>query len=208
MAEQGQQISKILADRNQARRQSDKVRRDSLTTEQKEEINARRREKDRAKRNSLPPKSLTTEEKEQINAVRRAKDKAKRNSLASEQKERINALRRAAEQRTSAERITDEKRARRRTNAAARRDTACPESIAMPCPNATILPTSTPEYTTIRTDGNTLIFKNLFISWCIKESYLPDQKICRRHGGLSQRYHGRKDHPKRPNGRGVLHVCP
>jgi hypothetical protein len=138
-----------------------------------EDRNQARRERDRARRNSL-----TTEQKEEINACRRAK----RNSLTVEQKNEINARRRMASQRTSTQRIPEEKRAQRRANAAARRNTPCPESIAMPCPNAANLPTinlgsstqkshpkertaspsvspstSTPEYI-IRTDGNMPIF--------------------------------------------------
>ena len=62
MAEQGQPISNIPDDRNQERRDRDKTRRNSLTTEQKEKINARRR----AKQNSLAP-----EQKKEINAARR-----------------------------------------------------------------------------------------------------------------------------------------
>ena len=113
---------------------------------------------------------MTTEQKEEINARRRAKDRAKRNSLAPEKKEEINEIRRAAKQPTP----TEENRARRRKNATARRDTPCAESIAMTCPNRASLLTSTPDYT-IRTDGNTTIFKNLLMSWFIKALYLPDQ---------------------------------
>ena len=102
MAEQRQQMSNISEDRNQARRERDRTRRNSLTTEQKEEINARRR----------------------------ANDRVKRNSLTAEQKKEINARKRASEQRTSIQRITEENRARRRTNAARRRNTPCTESIA------------------------------------------------------------------------------
>ena len=137
MADQRPPISNILEGRKEARRERDRARRNSLTDEQKEEINARRR----------------------------AKARAKRNSLAAEKKEEINARTRAAEQ------ITEEKRARHRENTMARRNTPCAESIATPCPNATTLPTSTPEYT-IRTDGNTLIFTNFIYVMTHKASYL------------------------------------
>jgi hypothetical protein len=158
IADQRKPIPNISKGRNQARRERDRARRNRLTTEQKEEINARRR----------------------------AEDRTKRSSLTDEQKKDINARRRAARQRASTQTITDEKRAtllaQRRSKDAARRNTPCAESIAMPCPNAIALPltthassarggtasppaspsTSMPEYT-IRTDGNTRSLHPLFI---------------------------------------------
>jgi hypothetical protein len=104
--------------------------------------------------------------------------------LTAEQKKQITESRRAArQQRSSTKGISEEQRAallaKRRANDAARRNTPCAESIAMPCPDAITLPTvklasnthaslaregtasplaspsmSTPEYT-IRTNGNT-----------------------------------------------------
>jgi len=146
-----------------------------LSAGQKEEINAHNR---RAKQNNL-----TDEKREEINARRRARYRDQRNILPDEQKEDSNARRRAAKQ-TSKQRKTQEEMAamldQRRAKVAARKNTPCKESIAMPCPVAT-LPTinlasstqrkttgertssppappstSTPEYT-IRTDGNTPI---------------------------------------------------
>jgi hypothetical protein len=150
----------IIEDKNQARRERDRARIKSLTTEQKENINARRR--------------------------------AKRNSLSVEQKNKINGHRRLVEQRTSTQRLTEEKRAKRRANAAARRNTPCPESIAMPCPKinlgsstrgspakeGTSSPpvspsSSTPEYT-IGTNGNTQIFTPFIYAMAIKPSFVPD----------------------------------
>ena len=153
MADQRQPIANTAEDRNQARRERDRARRNSLTTEQREEINARRRagsnnENDRARRNSL-----TAEQREEINACRRAgrnnltrrENRARRNSLTAEQREEINARRRAAPRRTSMRTITEEERAallaRRRENTAARRNTPCAQSIAMPCPNVRNLST-------------------------------------------------------------------
>jgi hypothetical protein len=54
-------------DKNQARRERDRARQNSLTGQQKEEINAHRRAQRRAKLNSL-----TADEKEEINEHRRA----------------------------------------------------------------------------------------------------------------------------------------
>ena len=70
MAEQRQPIANISEDRNRARRERDRARRNSLTTEQKEEINARRR-------------AAREEQKEETNVRRRA--------AREEQKEEINA---------------------------------------------------------------------------------------------------------------------
>ena len=150
-----------MEDRNQARRERDRARRNSLTAEQKEEINARRRE---ARQN----KGLDE---------RNARQRDRRNNISLEEKQNNNA-----ERRTSRQSITEEERttllAKRKANAAAKRNTPCAEFIAMPCPNATNLQnipsTSTPEYT-IRTEGNTLILLPLFM----QSSYLLCQECCR-----------------------------
>ena len=147
MAEQSH-IAHISEDRNQARRERDRARRNSLTAEQKEEINARRRA---ARQN----KTLNE---------RNAQQRVTRRNISMEARQENNARRRASRQS-----ITGEERgtllALRRANNAARRNTPCAESIAMPCPNTTNLQTipstNTPEYT-IRTNGNTPIL-TLFI---------------------------------------------
>ena len=130
--------------KNQERRERDRARRNSLTVEQKEEINARRRE---ARQN----KGLDE---------RNARQRDRRKNISLEERQKNNA-----ERRTSRQSITREERTallgKRKANAAAKRNTPCAESIAMPYPNTTNLQktpsTSTPEYT-IRTEGNTLIF--------------------------------------------------
>jgi hypothetical protein len=171
-----QSTAKISEDRNQARRARDRARRNGLTAEEKEEINAHRRAI------SHP-----------ANQARRERDRARRNNLTAKQKEEINARRRAAPKPTSTQRKTEEEKAarlaRRRENVAARRNTPCAQSIAMQCPNAATLPmlnlassrhrsttregtsspppstsTSMPDYT-IRTDGNKTIFTH-FIYLC------------------------------------------
>jgi hypothetical protein len=176
IANQNQPITNISEDQNQARRERDRARRNSLTAEQKQEINACRRAGSRPN-----------------NQKRRERDRARRNSLAAEQKEEINVRRRAGRRPTSTQSKTEEERAamlaRRRANNAARRNTPCAESIAMPCPNAATLPTiilastthrsparegtaspttstptSTPDYT-VRTNGNTPNF-NPFVYLC------------------------------------------
>jgi hypothetical protein len=124
---QKQPTSKNSEDRNQARHARDRARRNYLTPEEKDEINAHRRAI------SKP-----------ANQARRDRDRARRNSLTAEQKNEINARRRAAPQPTSTQRKTEQEKtarlARRRENAAARRNTPCAESIAMQCPNAVTLP--------------------------------------------------------------------
>jgi hypothetical protein len=84
IADKRQPFANISQDRNQARCEHDRARRNSLTTEQKEEINAWRRTQNRAKQNSL-----SVEQKEEINAHRRAQYKAKQQSLTDEQKDEI-----------------------------------------------------------------------------------------------------------------------
>jgi hypothetical protein len=126
---------------------------------------------------------LTTEQKEKINERRRVQ----RNSMTADKKEETNARRRATRQPTSTQRKTEEERvailAHRKAKAAAKRNTPCKESIAIPCPIATTLPTinlastthrqpakertaspthspssmSMPEYS-INTEGNKIIF--------------------------------------------------
>ena len=157
MADQRQSTANTSEDKNQARRERDRARRNSLTTEQRDEINARRRAASR-----------------RDNQQRHEHDRARRLSLTHEQKEDINARRRKIPRCN----ITEDKRpsvqAQRRENAAAKRNTACPESIAMPCPNAAILQTinlassthispvregreGAPDFT-IRTNSKTIIF--------------------------------------------------
>ena len=169
MADQRQSIANTLEDKSQARRERDRARRNSLTAEQKEVINARRRT---ARQNKV----VNEEERREENERRRTSRQAKHNSLTDKQKEENNACRRAtrqnktldernAQQRASRNNITGDERAtllaKRKANAATKRNTVCAESLAMPCPNATnltkISSTSTPEYT-IRTEGNTSIF--------------------------------------------------
>ena len=165
MADQKQLIANIPEDRNQARRERDRARRNSLTAEQKEEINARQRA---ARQN----KALDE---------RNAQQRASRQNISTKERRENNARRRTARQSiTGGERAA--LLAQRKANAATRRNTPCAESIAMPCPNATTLPTihqilrrhkstakegtasppgspstSMPEYT-VRTDGTTPIF--------------------------------------------------
>jgi hypothetical protein len=130
---------------------------------------------------------MTAEKKEDINGRRRAEDRSQRNKLTAEQNEETNARRRATRQPTSTQRKTEEERvamlAHRKAKAAAKRNTPCKESIAIPCPCATTLPTinrastthkqptkegtasptpspssmSMPEYS-INTEGNKIIF--------------------------------------------------
>jgi hypothetical protein len=139
----------IAEDRKQARRERDRARRNSLTAEQKEEINARRR----AQLNSL-----TVEQKEEINARKRAQKRAKLNSLTAEEREEINERRRATRRPTSTQTLNEEKRAtlqaQRRANAAARRNIPCAESIAMLCPNAIALPTGSTTHESPTTEGS------------------------------------------------------
>ena len=80
---QRQPTANISEDRNQARRERDRARRNSLTAEEKKENNARRR-----------ASGKSTEENERQRACWRAK----RNSLTAEEKDEINAQRRASRQ--------------------------------------------------------------------------------------------------------------
>ena len=142
MAERRQSIVNTSQDKNQVRRERDRARRNSLTAEKKEEINARRRaawqKKTQYEKNKRQRPNLTTEEKLKDNIRHRMSMQNK----SEEGREKLLA--------------------RRKATKAATKNTPCPQSIAMSCPNATnltkIASTSTPEYT-IRTEGNTLIFK-------------------------------------------------
>jgi hypothetical protein len=140
LADQRQPVANISEDRNRARRERDRAQRNSLTTEQKKEINARRR----AARQS---KALTDKQKEKINARRRAARQS--NALTAEKKKEINARRRTTRQnktvderntiqRASRQNIAPQKRqallAKRKANAAARQNIPCADSIALPCP--------------------------------------------------------------------------
>lgn len=72
----------VKDDKNQQRRNRDKARRDSLTPEQREEMNARRRASRQNKTNEdrnasqwVARQNLTTKERQEINARRRAASK-------------------------------------------------------------------------------------------------------------------------------------
>lgn len=133
MDKQGQPIVNILEDKKQKRREYDRARRNSLSAEKKEEVNARRR---------------AIRQNKEFNE-RNAQQRAIRQLLSPDEKKRNNAQRR---ERTGMQTITKEKRtglqARRRANAEARRNKPCAESIAMPCPNAPTLPTRNVESST------------------------------------------------------------
>jgi ribosomal protein L20A (L18A) len=110
-----------------------------LTVKQKEVINSHRRA---ARQNKV----LTTEQKEEINAHKRvtwhnktldernARHRASRQNISIEEKQEKNVNRRACRQsipKEEREVLLDQCKA----NATARRNTPCPKSIAMPCPN-------------------------------------------------------------------------
>lgn len=72
----------VKEDKNQQRRNRDKARRDSLTPEQREEVNARRRAsrknrtiEDRNASQRAVRQNLTTKERQEMNARRRAASK-------------------------------------------------------------------------------------------------------------------------------------
>jgi hypothetical protein len=147
-----------------------------LTTEQKEEINARRRAarqnkalEERNARQSANKKNISAEERQKNNA-RRMKS---RQNIAPQERQEMNANRRARRQ-SIPEYERQALLAKRRANAMARRNTPCADSIAMPCPNAASLATgnlakegdasppispswSTSDYT-IGTEGDSSIF--------------------------------------------------
>lgn len=114
------------------------ARRDSLTPEQREEMNARRRAsrqnktiEDRNSSQSAARQNLTTKERQEMNAHRRAASK----NIPVEQRQEMNARRRARRQSIP----PDERkalRAQRNADLAAKRKTPYAECIAMPCPYA------------------------------------------------------------------------
>jgi hypothetical protein len=128
----------VKEDKNQRRRNRDKARRDSLTPEQREEMNARRRASRKNKTNEdrnasqrVARQNLTTKERLEMNARRRAASK----NIPIEQRQEMNARRRARRQSIP----PDERkalRAQRNADLAAKRKTPCAECIAMPCPDA------------------------------------------------------------------------
>jgi hypothetical protein len=157
-----------------------------LTTEQKEEINARRRAarqnkalEERNARQSANKKNISAEERQKNNA-RRMKS---RQNIAPQERQEMNANRRVRRQGIP----EHEKKvllAKRKANATARRNTPCADSIAMPCPNAASLATvnlskegaaappvspsgSMPDYT-IGTEGDSSIFTPLRMVMLIK----------------------------------------
>jgi hypothetical protein len=152
----------IIADRQpqsqQTSRERQRARRQRLTLQERQEINANRR----ANRTVA-----TTAEREQENARRRDS----RRNLTSEQRQTINTNQRKRRQGMSQDR-REAARDRRKANTEARRNTPCAQSIAMPRPDAAVNPevtkrsspitadstpaspsTSTPAYT-LGTDGN------------------------------------------------------
>jgi hypothetical protein len=128
----------VTRDKNLQRRNRDKARRDKITPEQREEINARRRavrkNKTNEERNAsqrAARQNMTPSERQEINARRR---EASKNKPAKERQE-INARRRARRQSVPPEE-RQVMRAQRNAWLAAKRNTPCAESIAMPCPGA------------------------------------------------------------------------
>jgi hypothetical protein len=143
---------------NQARREYNRARRNNLTANQKEDINARRRAARENKailkrqKKSMPERQDDDTRRKAINACRRAdrqnkhidernaQDRASRQNISTEERQQENARRRS-----SMQSISEEKRARhlaqRRANAEARRNTPCAESIAMQCPHTATFPT-------------------------------------------------------------------
>jgi hypothetical protein len=159
-----------------------------LTTEQREEINARRRAARRSK-------TLTAEQNKEINASRsiarqnksleerNTQQRGNRQNIAPIKRQEINAKRRARRQ-SIPEHERQELLAKRKTNAAARRNTPCADSIALPCPIVASLATlklakegatsppvsssqSTPDYI-IGTEGDYSIFTLLLMLRLIK----------------------------------------
>lgn len=120
--------------KRQARRERDKKRRQSLTPEAREEINARRR---------AHTESLTLEERQAANACRRVA----RKNLPIEERQEANARRRVARKNISPEArqaLLDHRKA----SYAARRDTPCTESITMRCPEPCALQVDHPSSST------------------------------------------------------------
>jgi hypothetical protein len=128
----------VTRDKNLQRRNRDKARRDKLTPEQKEEMNARRRAVRKNKTNEewnasqrAARQNLTPNERQEINAHRREASKNK----PAEERQEINAHQRARRQSVPPEE-RQVMRAQRNTWLAAKRNTPCAESIAMPRPGA------------------------------------------------------------------------
>ena len=128
----------VTHDKNLQRRNSDRARRDRLTPEQREEMNSRRRVARRNKTNEernasqrAARKKLTPEERQLMNARRRTADKSK----PVEERQEMNARRRARRQSIPLEE-RQALRIQRNAYLAAKRNTPCAESIAMPCPGA------------------------------------------------------------------------
>lgn len=123
---QHETVANMRKDRNQARRERDRARRNRLTDEQKEEMNARRR---------------ATRKKKTIDE-RNARQRQARQNVPAKERQEMNARRR--ERRKN---IPPEERhallAQRNARLAEKRNTPCAESIAMPCPYAATFHPST-----------------------------------------------------------------
>lgn len=135
-SEQSASDASVTRDKNQQRRDRDKARRDRLTSEEREEMNARRRAARRNKsieeRNATQRaarQKLTAKEKQEMNARRREASKNK----PAEEKQEMNARRRARRQ-SIPPKERQALRAQRNARLAAKRNTPCAESIAMPRP--------------------------------------------------------------------------
>ena len=118
-------IANMRKERNEARREQDRGRRNSLTTKKREEMNAQRRAARQKKtideRNAhqrQARKNLTTKERQEMNAHRRQHWQ----NIPPEKKQALLAQRNA--------RLVDW------------RNTLCAESIAMPCPYGATMPSS------------------------------------------------------------------
>ena len=190
--------SSMTPEQRQARVDRSRVRRQSMTIEQREAVNARRREvrrnkstEERNDRQRVTRQKVPAAQRQENNDLRRAR----RQSIPVEEREEINARQRAQRKNVP----EGERRAllaRRNAQFAAKRDTPCAESIAMPCPDVRAstaanqplgIPSvevdsppaspsmSTPEYT-IGTDGNTTIFiPFIYFNSTLKNSHLPYQ---------------------------------
>lgn len=128
----------VTHDKNLQRRNRDKARRDRLTPEQREEINACRRaarqKKTNEERNAsqrAARKNMTPEERQEINARRRAASKNK----SAEERQEMNARRREHRQSMPPEE-RQAMRSQRNAYLAEKRNTPCAQSIAMPRPGA------------------------------------------------------------------------
>jgi hypothetical protein len=125
-------------DKNLQRRNRDKAWRDKLTPQQREEINARRRavrkNKSNEERNASERRArqnLKPNERQEMNARRREASKNK----PAEERQKMNARRRARRHSIPPEE-RQVMRAQRKAWLAAKRNTPCVESIAMPRPGA------------------------------------------------------------------------